>query len=130
MTTTDHAPAPDTTPAAGPSPLYKPLHPAHPQAPQQPILVADQLTGTPTWIYPNAPAPAPPPRVDPMAQRVLAAGAAAPFIGWGGSMVFNAVAGATTGIGYLAVCLVAGAFLRGSKSGGNNVQIRIDNRGR
>lgn len=132
MTTTEHAPTPDTAATTDPPILPKPLHAAHPQAPNQPILVADALTGTPTWIYPNAPAPAPPPRVDPMAQRILAAGAAAPLIGWGGVMFFGAVAGATTGLGYAAACVVGFAVIKSSsgKSAGNNVSIRIDNRGR
>lgn len=115
------------------SPLHKPLHPAHPQAPSQPVLVADQLTGNPVWIYPNTPPPPPPPRVDPVAQRILAAGAAAPLVGWGGVMFFGAVAGATTGIGYAAVCCASAAVIkltRGTSSTGANVNIRIDNRGR
>jgi hypothetical protein len=109
-----------------------PLQAAHPQSPHQPVLVADQLTGTPVWIYPNAPEPAPPPRVDPMAQRIMAAGCAAPLIGWGGDMLFGAVAGATTGLGYIAVCCASAALIKmsGSKGSGNSVSIRIDNRGR
>jgi hypothetical protein len=110
-----------------------PLQAAHPQAPSQPVLVADQLTGTPVWIYPNTPEPAPPPRVDPMAQRIIAAGCAAPLIGWGGSMFFGAMAGATTGLGYAAVCCASAALIKvsaGGKGSGANVNIRIDNRGR
>jgi hypothetical protein len=133
MTTTYRQAAADNTHAdAAPTPLDKPLQAAHPQAPAQPVLVADQLTGAPVWIYPNTPPPPPPPRVDPVAQRILAAGAAAPLLGWGGVMFFGAVAGATTGLGYAAVCAVSYAVIRtgGGKSGsGANVNIRIDNRG-
>lgn len=129
MTATEqHAPPTTTSP-----PLAKPLHPAHPQAPNQPILVADLATGTPTWVYPPEPPQQTAPRVDPMAQRIMAAGCASPLIGWGGSMFFGAVAGASTGIGYAAVCCASFAVIKlssGSKSGGNSVNIRIDNRGR
>jgi hypothetical protein len=108
-----------------------PLHPAHPEVAAQPVLVANLLDGTPTWIYPPQPAPAAPTRVDPMAQRIMAAGAAAPLIGWGGSQFFGAMAGATTGLGYAAICCASVAVIRmgrGSKSAGANVSIRIDNR--
>lgn len=127
MTTTEQ-----TAEHAPPDALTKPLRAAHPQAPNQPVLVADQLTGTPVWIYPNPPAAVPPPRVDPVAQRVLAAGAAAPLIGWGGSLFFGAMAGATTGLGYAAICCASVAILKASSKGGSgaNVSIRIDNRGR
>lgn len=120
-----------TAPATVPPPLRQPLHPAHPDAANQPVLVADELTGTPVWIYPNPPQQAAAPRIDPMAQRIMAAGAAAPLIGYGGNLFFGAMAGATTALGYLAACLACAAFLRagGSKSG-NSVSIRIDNRGR
>lgn len=129
MTVTEQTTA-DTKPAT--PPLQQPLHPAHPQAPNQPVLVADQLTGTPTWIYPSTPQPPPPPRVDPVAQRILAAGAAAPLVGWGGVLFFGAVAGATTGIGYAAVCCASAAVIKLSRgsSSGTNVSVRIDNRGR
>lgn len=132
MTTTQHA-ATDT-PAAAPPPLSKPLRPAHPDAAHQPILVQDLATGTPTWVYPPPSQASESPRVDPMAQRIMAAGAAAPLIGWGGSMFFGAMAGATTGLGYAAVCAVSFAVIRtssgGGKGGGNSISIRIDNRAR
>lgn len=124
----------DKTPTAGHAPTPpppQPLHPAHPDAAAQPVLVADLLTGSPTWIYPPQPAPAAPQRVDPMAQRIMAAGLASPLIGWGGSMFFGAMAGAETGLGYAAICCASVAVIKlsgGSKGGGNNVQIRIDNR--
>lgn len=130
MTTTQQ-PAADTK--APQAPLQQPLHPAHPDAPNQPILVEDLATGNPTWVYPPPSQHAPPPRVDPMAQRILAAGAAAPLIGWGGTMFFGAMAGATTGIGYAAVCCASAAVIKlssSSKGAGNSVNIRIDNRGR
>lgn len=113
-------------------PLQQPLHPAHPDAATQPVLVADMLTGTPTWVYPQQPAPPPPPaRIDPVAQRIVAAGLASPLVGWGGSMFFGAMAGATTGLGYAAVCCVSLAVIRhGRSASGSNVNIRIDNRGR
>jgi hypothetical protein len=113
-----------------PHPARQPLRPAHPDAPAQPVLVADLLTGTPTWVYPPAATTPAPPRVDPLAQRILACGAAAPLIGVGANMVFGAMAGATTAIGYAAVCVVGAAALRRGGSAGNNVNIRIDNRGR
>jgi hypothetical protein len=121
------APTEQATPARPPR---QPLHPAHPDAPAQPVLVADLLTGTPTWVYPPAATTPTPPRVDPLAQRILACGAAAPLIGIGADMVFGAMAGATTAIGYAAVCIVGAAALRHGRGGGNNVNIRIDNRGR
>ncbi|MFK0182323.1 hypothetical protein ACIQVR_40935 [Streptomyces xanthochromogenes] len=110
-------------------PPRQPLQPAHPEAPNQPVLVADALTGTPVWIYPTTPTPPPPPRVDPWAQRILAAGAASPLIGWSGSLFFGAMAGATTAIGYGAVCVAGAVVLRkGGKGNGVNVKVRIDNR--
>lgn len=111
-------------------PLARPLHPAHPEVEAKPVLVADLLTGSPTWVYPPQPVPTSAPRVDPMAQRILAAGAVAPLIGWGGNMLFGAIAGATTGIGYLALCLIAAAALRAGSGRQGAVNIRIDNRGR
>lgn len=105
-----------------------PLYPAHPEAPNQPVLVADALTGTPVWIYPNPTTPAPQPKVDPWAQRILAAGAASPLIGWSGSLFFGAMAGASTAIGYAAICVGGAVVLRKSgKGSGVNVNIRIDN---
>ncbi|MFD9564376.1 hypothetical protein [Streptomyces sp. NPDC059994] len=123
--TTAGQPATETTDPSVPRP---PLYPAHPEAPQQPTLVADLLTGTPTWIYPPAPTVAPPPRVDPWAQRILAAGAVSPLVGYGGSLFFGAMAGATTAIGYGAIC-VAGAVVlrRGGKNSGVNVNVSINN---
>lgn len=129
MTTTTDAQAQAVAPEA----LRKPLHPAHPDAANQPILVEDLATGSPTWVYPPPSRAEAQPRVDPMAQRIMAAGCASPLIGWGGSMFFGAVAGASTGIGYAAVCCASFAVVKlssGSKSGGNSVSIRIDNRGR
>lgn len=127
MTATDQHAPPTTAP-----PISKPLYPAHPDAPNQPILVEDLSTGTPTWVYPPPSRPELAARVDPMAQRIMAAGAAAPLIGWGGSMFFGAMAGASTGLGYAAVCMVSFAVIRTSGGGksGNSVNIRIDNRGR
>lgn len=131
MTTTQQAAT--GIPTAAPPPLNKPLYPAHPDAANQPVLVEDLATGNPTWVYPPPGQAPPPPLVDPMAQRIIAAGAAAPLIGWGGSMFFGAMAGATTGLGYAAVCAVSWAVIRtssSSKGSGNSVSIRIDNRGR
>lgn len=124
-TTTAGQPATETLDPSTRPPLY----PAHPQAPNQPVLVADALTGTPTWIYPSTPPPAPEPRVDKVAQRILAAGAVSPLIGWSGSMFFSAMAAATTAIGYGAICVAGAVVLRkSSKSNGVNVNISIDNR--
>ncbi|MFJ2630861.1 hypothetical protein ACIO6U_02705 [Streptomyces sp. NPDC087422] len=117
-----------TAPEAVSPPLQQPLHPAHPEAPGQPVLVANLLDGTPTWIYPPQSAAAPASRVDPWAQRIMAAGAAAPLFGWGAAIAFDAMAGATTALGYLAACLVAAALLRAGSGGGGKVNIRIDNR--
>lgn len=120
------APADQQTAA---KPTAQPLRPAHPEAPAQPVLVANLIDGTPTWIYPTQPAPAVAPRVDPWAQRIMAAGAAAPLFGWGAAIAFDAMAGATTAIGYLAACMVAAALLRAGGGGGKtSVNVRIDNR--
>lgn len=122
-TTTAGQPATETAEQA----VRQPLYPAHPDAPQQPTLVADLLTGNPVWIYPTTPASAPPPRVDPWAQRILAAGAASPLIGWSGSMFFGAMAGATTAIGYGAICVAGAVVLRkSSKSSGVNVNVSVN----
>lgn len=134
MTTNPETAMPAIDPLVEPvtetAPPRQPLYPAHPDAPAQPVLVADLLTGTPTWVYPPAATTPAPSRVDPLAQRILACGAAAPLIGWSGSVLFGAMAGASTAIGYAAVCVVGAAALRRGGSGGNNVKIRIDNRGR
>jgi hypothetical protein len=109
-------------------PLAGPLHPAHPDTAAQPVLVADQLTGRPVFIYPTQPVPVVAPRVDPWAQRIMAAGAAAPLFGWGAAIALDAMAGATTALGYLAACMVAAALLRAGGGRSGNVNIRIDNR--
>lgn len=123
-TTTVGRPATDTPNLAPPG---QPLYPAHPDAPSQPVLVADLLTGAPTWVYPTPPAAAPEPRVDKVAQRILAAGAVSPLIGWGGSMFFGAMAGATTALGYGAICVTGAVILRKGGKSGVNVNVRIDN---
>ena len=129
MQTTDQPT--EAAPAPAPPPLRQPLHPAHPDAATQPILVANMLDGTPTWVYPNPPKAETGPRFDPMAQRIMAAGLAAPLMGYGANLFFGAMAGATTALGYLAICLACAAYLRANGSkGGNNINIRIDNRGR
>lgn len=131
MTTTDHAPAPDTTATTGGSPLDKPLHPAHPDAPQQPILVADQLTGTPTWIYPNPPAAGAPPR-DPWPGRLISGGVAVSMpIGVAGLLAPQLAT--LTGPCFGVAAVLGGVWLlrsSGGRSSGTNVSIRIDNRGR
>lgn len=76
---------------------------------------------------------APVARFDPWTMRILAAGAVSPLVGWGCSMAFGAIAGASTALAYLAGCMAL-AFLLHSTGGGSggrtSVNIRIDNRGR
>lgn len=76
---------------------------------------------------------APPPArtgMDPVTQRILAAGAVAPLFGWGGSLFFGAMAGATTALAYLAACLAAAWLMRnsGGGSGKVSVSVKVDNR--
>lgn len=106
---------------------------------QQPMVtdwVRDEHTGVPVRVLRPAPlAPEPMPAqsvVDKRAQQILAAGAAAPLLGWGGSMLFGALAGATTAIGLLAACLALVWLLRGTggRQGSVKVNVRVDNRGR
>jgi hypothetical protein len=125
-TIADGQPATETTG----QPARPPLYPAHPDAPSQPVLVADALTGTPTWIYPSPPPAAPQPKVDPWAQRILAAGGVSPLVGWAGAEFFGAMAGASTAIGYTAACLFLAWIIRagGGKATGVNVNVRIENR--
>lgn len=113
---------------------------AQPAAALVPDAFMQGLDGQPVPLYAR-PIPVPPPAVpetftgarglDPWTQRILAAGAISPLVGWGGSMLFGAIAGATTALGYLAACLAIGFVLRATAGGGGgrtSVNIRIDNR--
>lgn len=64
---------------------------------------------------------------DPWPKRILAGAAAAPMVGWGGSMLFGALAGATTAIGLLAACLALGLLLRGGGGGRTVVKVNVHN---
>lgn len=60
-----------------------------------------------------------------MAQRILAAGAVSPLIGYGGSLLFGAMAGATTAIGYAAACLLLAWLIRNSSGGSGQVKVNV-----
>jgi hypothetical protein len=55
---------------------------------------------------------------DPWPKRIVATGAVSPLVGWGGSLLFNALAGATTALTLLLAALIL-AKLNSGRSGGN-----------
>ncbi|RPE39775.1 hypothetical protein EDD90_2793 [Streptomyces sp. Ag109_O5-1] len=63
--------------------------------------------------------------IDPAAQRMAGAGVLAVGVGYGGSLLFSAVAAAESALGTLAVCLVAVWALRG-RGGGGGGSVRVD----
>src|SRR5690606_29742478 len=92
------------------------------------------LAYLPPVAHPPAPATAVPETpartgMDPVALRILASGAAAPAFGWGASMLFGAMAGAQTALGYLAACLALAWLLRSSsgRQGAVNVRVNVNN---
>lgn len=98
-------------------------------APLQQVLLPDGRVVTGYSMAPAAPAAAPGPAerqggIDPIAQRLAAAGVLAAGVGWGGSLFMTAVAAASTGLTALAVCLVAALALR--KRGGGGGTVRVD----
>lgn len=79
-------------------------------------------------LYPM-PVPERGPAIDRRAQQMAGAGILALGVGIGGSMLFSAIAAATTAIGLLAACLALGLLLRGGSGGGGkvNVNVRVEN---
>ncbi|MFI5814950.1 hypothetical protein ACIA7S_28825 [Streptomyces sp. NPDC051643] len=110
-------------PAAAPVPYVGPG-----VAPLQQVLLPDGRVVTGYSMAPAAPAaPGPVERrggVDPLAQRLAAAGVLAAGVGWGGSLLLDAVAAAETGLVALAVCLVVVWAMRKS-GGGVRVDVRV-----
>ncbi len=71
--------------------------------------------------------PPPPARtgLDPRAQIILATGAAAPLVGWGGALLFNALAGATTALGLIVVALLLARMSGGRGRGGDTYNTHV-----
>jgi hypothetical protein len=124
---------------------YVPTAYARPRNPHLPDVAAPDAfmagaDGQPIALYAHPPAPqasaipaslaGPAARIDPWTQRILAAGAVSPLIGWGCSMAFGALAGASTAIAYLAGCLALAYLMRSSGGGGGgrtNVKVNVHN---
>jgi hypothetical protein len=63
--------------------------------------------------------------IDPGAQKLAGAGVLAVGVGYGGSLLFSALAAAESALGALAVCLVIGWAMRG-RGGGGGGSVRVD----
>jgi hypothetical protein len=63
--------------------------------------------------------------IDPGAQKLAGAGVFAVGVGYGGSLLFSALAAAESALGALAVCLVIGWAMRG-RGGGGGGSVRVD----
>lgn len=104
-----------------------------------PDAIMDGPDGQPVALYRHPPhttpalpvVPETPARtgMDPVTLRILASGAAAPLFGWGASMLFGAMAGAQTALGYLAACLALAWLLRSGsgRQGAVNVRVNVNN---
>lgn len=69
--------------------------------------------------------PPPPAQPDVWPKRILCSAVAAPAFGWSASMLFGALAGATTALGYLAACIALGFLTRSSAGGGGKVRVDV-----
>lgn len=117
---------------------YVPTAYARPRNPHLPEVAAPDAfmagpDGQPIALYAHPPAPdipaslaGPAARIDPWTQRILAAGAVSPLIGWGCSMAFGALAGASTAIAYLAGCLALAYLMRSSGGGGGRTSVKVN----
>jgi len=72
------------------------------------------------FVQPMQPSPprdlAPQPLIDPIAQRMVGGGALGAGVGWGAAQVFNAIAGAGTGLLAFALLLLAARLVGGRTS--------------
>lgn len=109
-------------------PVQAPTPDAFMQGPDgQPIALYAHPPTAPAQPAPQQPAVPDTFRRDPWPLRIGAAAVAAPAFGWGGSMLFGAIAGATTAIGMVMGCLALAFLLRGSGGGKVNVKVNVHN---
>lgn len=100
-------------------------------APLQQVLLPDGRVVTGYAMAPAAPPSAQPVVVerrggiDPGAQKLAGAGVLAVGVGYGGSLLFSALAAAESALGALAVCLVIGWAMRGRSGGGGQVKVNV-----
>jgi len=95
--------------------LYEPAQPLAPVEARR-VVGYERYAGMLVPVYEAPPAPyrpPDPPPYDPWPKRILATGAASPLVGWGGAMLFNALAGAVT-----ALALIVTALILAKLSGG------------
>lgn len=100
-------------------------------APVQQVLLPDGRVVTGYAMTPAAPVTQQPVverrgGIDPGAQKLAGAGVLAVGVGYGGSLLFSALAAAESALGALAVCLVIGWAMRGSGRGGGGERLNVN----